>query len=387
MRTMRAALPCPLGLVTLSSLFIVLSACEQQIAHEMPPPAVLVETISNKPINPGFDFVGRTEAVEDVNIRSRVEGYLLQVRFTEGEVIDKDTLLFEIDPQPYRADAARAKAELARAHAEMTVARKNFSRGKKLRPKGTISEAEFEELKGKHDTGVALVDAAEAALESAELNLSYTKVYAPITGRIGRKTLSIGDLATPSDSLATLVQQDPIYVTFQVSEKTIVSTMEASREAGLNSRAMPKLVPFLTLPNGSQYPHPGKLNFLDNRVDPATGTVTVRTEFPNTEGLLIPGQYVGISVRNENPRTAIVVPQRAVQEDQMGRFVLLVDEANIVHISRVNLGSRIKTEWVVESGLAVGDRVIVDGIQKVRVGQGVVPRENTDSAPPVPNRG
>ena len=384
---MQAALAAFTRLVVLGIVALILAACQQPEAPQMPPPAVLVETISAKPINTGFEYVGRTEAVEDVNIRSRVEGYLLQLYFTEGQVVEKGALLFEIDSQPYVASAAKAKAELARAHAEMTVARKNFTRGEQLLPKGTISKAEFEELTGKYDTSVALVDAAEALLDSAALNLSYTKVYAPITGRIGRKGLSIGDLATPSDSLATVVQQDPIYVTFQVNEKTVVSTMEASREAGRSPLTMPKLVPYLTLPNNSEYPHPGELNFLDNRVDPATGTVTVRTEFPNPDGLLIPGQYVGVSVRNENPRTAMVVPQRAVQEDQMGRFVLVVDESNIAHISRVTLGSRIKTEWVVDTGLSVGDRVIVDGIQKVRVGQPVAPRENTDSAPPVPNRG
>lgn len=368
----------------LVTVWALLAGCEQRPEFTMPPPAVLVETVQQKPIHTGFEFIGRTEAVEDVNIRPRVEGYLLSIDFTEGDVVEKGQLLFEIDPQPYLAQAAQAKADLARARAELLVARKNFQRGEKLYPKGTISESEFEELRGKFETSQAVVEAAEASLEAAELNLAYTKVEAPITGRIGRKTLSIGDLATPGETLATLVQQDPIYVTFQVNEKDVVSAMEASHEAGRSPQTIPKLVPYITLATGNEYEEPGELNFLDNRVDPATGTVTVRTEFPNPDGLLIPGLYVGVSVRNENPRTAVVVPQRAVQEDQLGRFVLVVGEGNIAEIRRVTLGSRIHTEWVVESGLAVGDQVIVDGIQKVRVGEPVAPRQDTGQQAPIP---
>lgn len=364
-------------LVYATAVLALLAGCEQRPEFTMPPPAVLVETVREKPIQTGFEFIGRTEAVEDVNIRPRVEGYLLRIHFTEGDVVEKGQLLFEIDSQPYVAQAAQAKADLARARAELIVAKKNFQRGEKLYPKGTISEAEFEELKGKFETGEAVVEAAEAALEAANLNLAYTKVDAPITGRIGRKKLSIGDLATPGESLATLVQQDPIYVTFQVNEKDVLSAMEASHEAGQSPQTIPKLVPYITLANGHEYHQSGVLNFLDNRVDPATGTITVRTEFPNSEGLLIPGLYVSVSVRNENPRSAIVVPQRAVQEDQLGRFVLVVEDGDVAQIRRVTLGSRIHTEWVVESGLSAGDRVIVDGIQKVRVGEPVAPREQT----------
>lgn len=378
---MHAVIPRYPGTVFLFILLTALAACEPQPTFEMPPPAVLVETIQQKPIQVGFEFVGRTEAVEDVNIRPRVEGYLLEIHFIEGDVVNKGQLLFEIDSQPYVAQAAQAKADYARARSELTVARKNYQRGEKLYPQATISEAEYEELKGKFETAEAVVEAAMAALDAAELNLSYTRVSAPITGRIGRKTLSIGDLATPSATLATLVQQDPIYVTFQVNEKDIVSAMEASYEAGKSPQTMPRLVPYITLANGSVYEHPGVLDFLDNRVDPATGTVTVRTEFPNTEGLLIPGLYVGVSVRNENPRTAIVVQQRAVQEDQLGRFVLVVDNENIARIRRVNLGSRVHTEWVVENGLQVDDRVIVDGIQKVRVGKPVAPQATNSPEP------
>ncbi len=359
-----------------SLLFLLLvSGCDQPAAYKMPPPAVLVQQVSSQPINSGFDFIGRTQAVEDVSIRARVEGYLLQTHFTEGEVVEKGQLLFDIDPQPYIASATQAQAELARAQSQLNVARQHFRRGQQLHPQGTISESAFDELKGDYQTAKAVLAAAEAALEAAQLNLAYTKIEAPITGRIGRKSLSIGDLVTPAEVLATLVQQDPIYVSFQVSEKTVVSTMQASREAGRETHEMPRLVPFLTLPNGTRYQHPGKLDFLDNRVDPATGTVTVRTVFPNPDGLLIPGQYVDIRVQNENPRSALLIPQRAVQEDQLGRFVLVLDSDNVAHIKRVELGARLQTNWVVESGLQAGERIIVDGIQKVRIGKPVAPLE------------
>jgi membrane fusion protein (multidrug efflux system) len=358
---------------------LLASGCDQPAAYKMPPPAVLVQHVSSQPVNSGFDFIGRTEAVEDVSIRARVEGYLLQTHFTEGEVVDKGQLLFDIDPQPYIAIASQAQAELARAQSQLNVARQHYRRGQQLYPKGTISESAFDELKGDYQTAKAVLAAAEAALEAAQLNLAYTKIEAPITGRIGRKSLSIGDLVTPAEVLATLVQQDPIYVSFQVSEKTVASTMQASREAGRETHEMPRLVPFVTLPNGTRYQHPGKLDFLDNRVDPATGTVTVRTVFPNPDGLLIPGQYVDIRVQNENPRSALLIPQRAVQEDQLGRFVLVLDSDNVAHIKRVELGTRVQTNWVVESGLQAGERIIVDGIQKVRIGKTVAPLDETDA--------
>lgn len=367
--------------------FATLFACGGPEAPQMPPPAVLTETVSLRPVHGSFEFVGRTEAIEDVSIRSRIQGYLLKVHFIEGDVVIEGQTLFEIDSQPYAAEVARAKAELARAKAEQLVARQNFKRGEELYPKGTISVSEYEELKGKSEASEALVDAAEAALEAAELNLGYTKVTAPITGHIGRKTRSIGDLITPSDTLASLVQEDPIYVTFHVSEKQVVSTLEATHNAESAGKPLPRLVPYITLPNGSEYPIPGELNFLDNRVDPATGTITARTIFPNPDGLLFPGQYVGVSVRNENPHQAIVIPQRAVQEDQLGRYVLVVNEDNIAEVRRVWLGSRIKSEWVVERGLVNGDRIIVDGIQKVRVGQPVMPQGAGNTQAPMPKAG
>lgn len=370
----------------LCSLFI-LAACGGPEAPQMPPPAVLIETVSPQPVHSSFEFVGRTEAVEDVSIRSRIQGYLLKVHFIEGDVVIEGQTLFEIDSQPYAAEVARAKAELARAKAERLVARQNYKRGAELYPKGTISESEYEELKGKSETSDAMVDAADAALEAAELNLGYTKVNAPITGRIGRKTRSIGDLITTSDTLASLVQEDPVYVVFHVSEKDVVSTMEATAHAESEGKPLPRLVPYITLPNGSEYPIAGELNFLDNRVDPATGTITARTVFPNPDGLLFPGQYVGVTVRNENTQQAIVIPQRAVQEDQLGRFVLVVNEENIAEVRRVWLGSRIKSEWVVERGLVNGDRIIVDGIQKVRVGQPVIPQGAGDTQAPMPKAG
>lgn len=369
--------------LVLAPLFLLI-ACGGPDLPQMPPPAVLVETVSKKPVHTGFEFVGRTEAVEDVSIRSRIQGYLLKLNFVEGDVVIEGQLLFEIDPLPYEADVARAKADLARAKSEQVVARKNYKRGEELYPKGTISEAEYEELKGKYETSDAVVDAAEAALRSSQLNLGYTKVYAPITGRIGRKTRSLGDLITPSDTLVKLVQEDPVYVIFQVSEKTIVSTMEVARDAEAGGQPVPNLVPWLTLPNGSEYSQAGEINFLDNRVDPATGTVTVRTVFANPDGLLITGQYVGITVRNQNPRRAVVIPQRAVQEDQLGRFVLVVNQEQLAEIRRVRLGSRVKTDWVVEEGLQPGDRIIVDGIQKVRVGAPVIAQDVGNTQAPAP---
>ena len=354
-------------------------SADKQENKNAPLPSVVVSTVKNVSINPTRRFVGRTEAVEDVQIKARVSGYLLSMDFNEGQDVSKGDLLFEIDPKPYQAEVSKLVADVSRQQAALTNAKRNYRRGDELIEKGFISAMEMDDLISRRDQSKASLESSQAALESAKLNLSYTKIIAPISGRIGRKSLSIGDLVSPdSGVLVTIVTVDPMYVTFDVSEKLV---SEAAIKKGSQTERVRTLpIPRIELPNGDIYEQEGQFDFIDNRVDPATGTVKVRAVFPNEKGGLIPGQYVTAVVSSSSAHEAILVPQVAVSEDQQGHFVMVVDEGNKVKAQRVEMGERIDVSWVVEKGLTTGAQVIVEGIQKVRAGQEVDVIEQTAKA-------
>lgn len=354
-------------------------SANKQSAKEAPLPSVVVATVSSLQISPTRRFIGRTEAVEDVQIKARVSGYLMSMDFVEGQEVQKGEVLFEIDPKPYQAEVSRLSAEVNRQQASLTNAKRNYRRGNELIEKGFISAMEMDDLTSKRDQAKASLQSSEAALEAAKLNLSYTKITAPISGRIGRKSLSIGDLVSPeSGVLVTIVTVDPMYVTFDISEKLVATASGQKNSLSEATKALP--IPSIELPNGEMYDKQGKFDFVDNRVDPATGTVKVRAVFPNEMGLLIPGQYVTAVVSASDVMDAILVPQAAVSEDQQGHFVMVIDDANTVQVRRVEMGDRVEINWVVDKGLAEGERLIVEGIQKVRTGQKVNPVEQTVKA-------
>lgn len=353
------------------------SSVEQ--SEDAPLPSVVVTTVKKVSVNPSRSFVGRIEAVEDVQVKARVSGYLLAMDFTEGQSVNAGDLLFEIDPKPYEVEVARLKAEVKRQQAALTNAERNYERGKGLVDDGYISATDMDELESRRDQANASLISSRAALENAELDLSYTNIKAPISGRIGRKTVSIGDLISPeSGALVTLVSMDPMYVTFDLAEKVIANATIKYTSGQVDYDRLP--VPNLILPNKKPYSHTGKFDFIDNRVDRATGTVKVRAVFPNPDGLLLPGQYVAVVVQASSSQESILVPQAAVSEDQQGKFVMVVDAENKVQQRRVEMGERIDINWVVDSGLEPEEKVIVEGLQKVRVGQEVEPVEQTVKA-------
>ncbi len=368
---------------------IILTGCgdgsaDKQEAKNTPLPSVVVSIVKNVSINPTRRFVGRTEAVEDVQIRARISGYLLSMDFEEGQNVLKGDLLFEVDPKPYQAEVSKLSADVRRQQAALTNAKRNYRRGDELIEKGFISAMEMDNLISSRDQAEGSLAASNASLESANLNLSYTKIIAPISGRIGRKSLSIGDLVSPdSGVLVTLVTVDPMYVTFDISEKLVSESAVKNGSQEERVRTLP--IPRIELPNGDMYEQEGKFDFIDNRVDPATGTVEVRAVFPNEKGGLIPGQYVTAVVSSGSSQEVILVPQVAVSEDQQGHFVMVVNKESEVEIQRVEMGERIDVSWVVEKGLTAGAQVIVEGIQKVRSGQQVAVIEQTvkafDTAP------
>ncbi|UYM17187.1 efflux RND transporter periplasmic adaptor subunit [Endozoicomonas euniceicola] len=360
----------------IASLF-ALTGCDQQPQQQgqMPAPAVSVIDVTRQPVGDYQEFVARTEAVKTVDLRARVEGFLTKRDFIEGQNVKNGQLLFEIDPKPYEAALKKAEANLTSAKAERTKAVKDLQRSKDLFQKGHISQANLDTQTSNQARAEAAVQAAEAGLETAKLNLGYTHIYAPFAGQIGRATQSVGNLVGPSSgSLATLTTVDPMYVTFQVDERMLVDYLQDTGGERTNNGNFDMR---LRLPNGSEYDQPGVFNFADTQVDQTTGTLTLRAQFPNPHGIIIPGMYVTLIAESRNKQDRPVVPQSAIQENQSGRFVLVVNSDNEVETRQVEMGRRMGPFWVVNSGLKAGEQIIVEGLQKVRPGVKVQPNRVT----------
>lgn len=362
----------PLGF--LIAAFVALTGCDQQPQqqHKMPAPAVSVIDVTRQPVGDYQEYVARTEAVNTVDLRARVEGFLTKRDFVEGDNVKADQLLFEIDQKPYIAALKKAEADLASAKAERTRAEKDLKRSIDLFTKGHISQADLDTQTSDQLRAEAAVQAAEAGLETARLNLGYTRIHAPFDGQVGRASYSVGNLVDPtSGSLATLTSVDPIYVSFQVNERQVVDHLMST--GGQRNGDEDRFTMRLRLPNGVEYKQPGTFNFADTQVDQTTGTLTLRSEFPNPQGIIVPGLYVTLIVESTEKVDRPVIPQSAIQENQSGRFVLIVNSDNQVETRQVEMGRRIGAFWVVNEGLKASEQIIVEGLQKVRPGVKVRP--------------
>ncbi len=343
-----------------------------------PPPltAVTVTPVKLLKVAETVEQVGRVQAIDDVELRARVQGFLEQRLFREGVDVEKGALLFVIEQAEYETEVARAEARLASAKAELDNTRRARARSESLLGRGNISQAAHEDAFAANLQAQADVKAAEAELRAAELNLSYTEIHAPFAGRIGRSQYSVGDLLGPdSQALAELVSLDPIHVYVEVPENVLFDARRRNEERAKRGEANPVITPRLRFRDGSYYPYDGIVDFRDNRINPTTGTQTARGEFPNPDKVLLPGQYVEVVVQIGDEEERLVIPQASVQEDQAGRFVLVVDDADTVTVRRVVLGDPQGIFSVVESGLSEGERVIFQGVQKVRPGMTVAPTE------------
>lgn len=362
------------------SLLLTISACnESPVAKTAPPaPHVTVETIKESVIRPEINFIGRTEATEDVSIRSQVEGVLLKRHFTGGDDVEKGALLFEIDSSPYQTTVNQQKASLKHAQSALEIATNRWQRGKKLSKTGAMSEMDIDELTASMNQTEADVAIKQAALDTALLDLSYTKILAPISGRISRSQVSTGDLITANNlELATLVQLDPIWANFQVAEKTLNKARNAFKN-GAKFRTE-DLTVTIALSDTVDYEHIGKIDFVDNRIDQSTGTLAIRAIFDNPDALLLPGQYTSLSLALPEEESMILISQSSVQEEQQGRFVLVVNSENKIEKRMVTLGSRYDVRWAVLKGLEIGEQIVVEGLQKVRVGIVVETTEQTET--------
>ncbi len=346
-------------------------AASAQTPSAPPAPSVLVAPVANREVTDTSDFVGRVTAIDKVDIVARVPGYIEQRLFTEGQLVKKGDLLFRIEQDTYKAVVEQQRANLAKAKAVEVNAAVQLQRGKALLPKEFIPQATVDQYTAAEASAQADIMEAQAALDQAQINLGYTEIRSPIDGRIGIVNFTIGNLVGPSTgSLVTIVSFDPIYVLFQASERDVIDYKRRLLEGGATNGRVSVRV---RLPDGKLYDQPGIANFLDIQADPSTDTVAVRAELPNPQALLTPGGIVGVQVERGAPRSALLIPQSAVQLDQAGSYVLTVDDANKVQLRRIALGAERGSAVIVTDGIAAGERVIVEGIQKVRPGQTVAP--------------
>ncbi|MFZ5780634.1 MAG: efflux RND transporter periplasmic adaptor subunit [Pseudomonadota bacterium] len=331
-----------------------------------PPPAVGVQPVVLRGVNQSFEFVGRVKAIDIVEVRARVEGFLEKVLFREGQTVRTGELLYEIEKAQYQAQVDQATANLAVAEAESVNARLEYGRNVELNRRQFSPQSVVDQNKAAVDTAAGHVAQFKAALTRAEINLGYTDIRSPIDGRVGRTAYTVGNLVGPSSGvLATIVSIDPTYVLFPVSVRDLETIREARRREG----GLAKIEIRLRLSNGQEYPLPGRWDLTDPQVDPQTDSLIMRAVVPNPDGTLIDGQFVTAIIRERQQEQRLVVPQAALQVDQTGYYVLVVDGQHKVVQRRVRTGANVGTDVLVESGLEVGDNVIVDGIQKVRPGQ------------------
>ncbi|MBS0348833.1 MAG: efflux RND transporter periplasmic adaptor subunit [Proteobacteria bacterium] len=336
------------------------------------PQAAQVDTaqVVDKAIIDWQDFSGRLEAVDRVEIRPQVSGILTQVHFRDGSLVRKGDVLFTIDPRPFAAEVERAEAQLAAAESRVGYTGSDLARAERLIADNAISRRDLEEKQNAARDAGAGVQAARAALRIARLNLEYTSIKAPIDGRMSRAEVTVGNLvsANGGPALTTLVSSSRIYAAFDVDEQTFLKSVSPTRDA-----KGPALPVHLGLADQDGHPFEGRIHSVDNRLDTTSGTIRVRAIFDNPDGRLVPGLYARIRLGAGTPREAVLIDDRAIGTDQDKRFVLVVDAANKTAYREVRLGNLHDGLRIVEDGLKPGERIVVNGLQRVRPGDPVTP--------------
>ena len=365
-RALRLVLPC-----------LLLAACDrtQQAAPPAPPPPeVAVVTVQPRNMPIAVEYVGQTAGAPEVEVRARVSGILLSWNYDEGRPVRKGQSLFTIDPAPFRTALDRADAALAAAQARRNQARREVERLEPLLEKGMVARKAFDDAVAAEEVAVAETRAAQAALEQARLDLGYTRVEAPLAGVTSRALKSVGSLVEAQQTLLTTISQvDPIHVVFSVSESDHLRVAAQSGSGRLVLPAGGRFAASVRLSDGTTYARSGRVDFADVRINPDTGASEMRAVLPNPDQRLRPGQFVRVRLEGAAVPAALTVPQRAVLEGPQGKLVLVVNASNVVEPRPVQVGQWSGEDWIIDSGLKAGERVIVDGVVKAAPGTTVKP--------------
>jgi RND family efflux transporter MFP subunit len=338
-----------------------------------PPVTVTVSCPVEQEVTDYAEFTARTTAVDSVEIRAHVWGYLQKVHFKEGSLVKKGDLLFELDARPYEAEYARTRAALASAKAHTVRTLADLERAKRLLPQNAISQADYDLAKDDHEVAVAAVAVAEAAADAAKLNLDFTKIAAPIAGRISRYLVTVGNLIQSGDQanstlLTTIVSTDPMYVYFDVDDRTVRPLRRLLRQHAAETGGTETIPVTLTLANENGSHHQGVIDFIDNQINPKTGTLRVRGSFPNKDESLLPGLFGRVRVPIGSPHSALLVTDRAIDTDQGQKIVYVVNDKNTVVSCPIRTGAVHDGMRVIEDGLKPGQRVVINGLQMIRSG-------------------
>ena len=353
---------------------IVFSFCAISVlAQDAQAPKVSIAAAYSDELLEQVIFIGRGEAVDKVDVVARVSGFLEEVLVKDGDDVKRGDILFRIEDDTYTATLGARQADLEQAYANLNLTEVELERKSELFERNVGTEADKDVAFANNEVAKAQVNIAKAAIELAELDVAYTEVKAPFDGRIGRIQVSKGELVGPtSEPLVNLVRNAPIYVEFSLTERQLITVMEnyQTSVAGVaNNPQTPDV--FVILPNGSELEESGRIVFSDNRVDPSTGSITLRAEFANERGLIIDGSFLNVRIQATEPVQALMIPQAAVQRDQRGEFVLVVNDQQLVEQRYVTLGRQVEAAVVVEEGMREGEAVIVEGLQRVRPGVAV----------------
>lgn len=384
-----------------SALFLfLLAACGSKPAEQGAPPAmeISVAVVPEREITEWDEYSGRLEAVETVEIRPQVSGYLQEVKFEEGRDVKKGDVLFVIDPRPYQAELDRAQAEVERSRTAAELAQSDLTRADKLLESRAMSKEEYDSRNAARVSALSAVKASEAAVAIARLNLSYTRVTSPIDGRVGRAEVTVGNLVSggltgQATRLTTVVSLSPMYAYFEAAEQDYLKYMDLAR-SGQRPLSREHANPvFMAVGNETEFKHEGYMDFVDNRVNAGTGTLLGRAVFPNPDQYLTPGMFVRVRLIGTSKYKGPVINDRAIATDQDRRFVLVVGEGDKVEYRAITTGPLADGLRVVREGVKPGERIIINGLQRVRPGMVVKPRmvpmegEPAAAAPPAAGEG
>ena len=375
-----------LTVAAFAAVSLIVGDCSKSTANKGAPPLpVNVVTVVEKEVNEWDEFTGRLDPVESVEIRPRVSGYITEIHFEAGAIVKKGDLLYVIDPRPYQADFDRAKAEVDRMDAQLKLAQIELNRSKELRDKNTISASEFDQKAATFQGSAAAKSSAEAAKNSAALNLEFTQVKSPIDGRVSDQRITVGNLvqpgAGPESVLTTVVSVDPIYAKVDADENAVLKYVKLSEEGKRVSARTAKIPAWVELGNETDFPHEGYVDFVDNRLDPGTGTVRARVVLKNwNPNFITPGFFARVRVAGATPYRAALVADKVISSQQGLKYAFVVKPDSTVERRNLETGSLFEGKRIVKSGLKDGDKVVSTRLQLLQAGMKVTPVPEEASA-------